>query len=139
MLLWDWCPTCLSYSEGKPNTWLRRGCNVTRLLLCVCLCGLLVAQQEEAPLHKIVTTVENVLAPVTVYDRNNNYVHGLTPDQFRIFDNNKEQNIHQVDVLLLVVVEDPELVRRQSVDVVVVTVVDGHRRQNVFYRGNDFV
>ena len=71
---------------------------MTRLLLCVCLCGLLVAQQEQGTLPKIVTTVENVLAPVTVYDRNNNYVHGLLPDQFRIFDNGKEQNIHQVDV-----------------------------------------
>jgi VWFA-related protein len=35
---------------------------------------------------------------VTVYDYRNNYVHGLTPDQFKIFDNGKEQNIHQVEV-----------------------------------------
>jgi VWFA-related protein len=62
------------------------------------VCGLLLAQQDQAPPNRIVTTVENVLAPVTVYDFRNNYVHGLTPEQFRIFDNGKEQNIHQVDV-----------------------------------------
>lgn len=71
---------------------------MTRLLLCVSVCGLLLAQQEKQPPTTIRTTVENVLAPVTVYDRNNNYVHGLTPDQFRIYDNGKEQNIHQVEV-----------------------------------------
>jgi VWFA-related protein len=56
------------------------------------------AQQEAAPPTTIRTTVENVLAPVTVYDRYGNYVHGLEPNQFRIFDNGKEQDIHQVDV-----------------------------------------
>jgi VWFA-related protein len=71
---------------------------VKRLLLCVCMCSLLVAQQDQGTIPRITTTVENVLAPVTVYDRNNNYVHGLAPEQFHIFDNGKEQNIHQVDV-----------------------------------------
>jgi VWFA-related protein len=33
-----------------------------------------------------------------VYDRAGNYVNGLEPNQFRIFDNGKEQNIHAVDV-----------------------------------------
>ena len=98
MLSWNWCHTCLNYSEGKPGTCLRRGYKVTRLLLCVSVCGLLLAQQEKQPPTTIRTTVENVLAPVTVFDRNNNYVHGLTPDQFRIYDNGKEQNIHQVEV-----------------------------------------
>ena len=37
------------------------------------------------------------MAPVLVYDKNGNYVDGLPPDQFRIYDNGKEQNI-QVDV-----------------------------------------
>jgi len=60
--------------------------------------GLLVAQQDQAPNTTIRTDVVNVLVPVTVYDRNNNYVHGLMPDQFRVFDNGKEQNIHQVEV-----------------------------------------
>ena len=32
-----------------------------------------------------------------VFDRNGDYVNGLRPEQFRLFDNDKEQNI-QVDV-----------------------------------------
>src|ERR1022692_1058510 len=99
MLLWNWCRTCWSCSEGKPDTRLRRGCNVNRLFLCLSLCGLLMAQQDQAPPPTIIrTTVENVLAPVTVYDRKNNYIHGLAADQFRLFDNGKEQDISQVDV-----------------------------------------
>ena len=38
-----------------------------------------------------------VQAPVLVFDRDGNYVDGLRPDQFHLFDNGKEQNIH-VDV-----------------------------------------
>ena len=38
-----------------------------------------------------------VVAPVSVVDRNGDYVDGLRPDQFHLFDNGKEQNI-QVDV-----------------------------------------
>ena len=37
------------------------------------------------------------MAPVVVLDREGQFVSGLTPDQFRLFDNGKEQNIH-VDV-----------------------------------------
>ena len=40
---------------------------------------------------------EYVVAPVLVFDRDGQYVNGLRPDQFRLFDNGKEQNI-QVDV-----------------------------------------
>ena len=43
------------------------------------------------------TTTTNVVAPVLVTDRSGNIVDGLQPPQFRLFDNNKEQNI-QVDV-----------------------------------------
>jgi len=43
------------------------------------------------------TTTSNVVAPVLVTDRGGNIVDGLQPAQFRLFDNNKEQNI-QVDV-----------------------------------------
>jgi VWFA-related protein len=43
-------------------------------------------------------TLQQVLAPVLVYDRNHNYVNGLTPDQFRLYDNGKEQNLTSVDV-----------------------------------------
>lgn len=43
------------------------------------------------------TTVDVVVAPVTVLDRDGNFVDGLRPDQFHLFDNEKEQNIN-VDV-----------------------------------------
>ena len=43
------------------------------------------------------TSVDVVAAPVLVYDRDGNYVSGLLPHQFHLFDNGKEQNI-QVDV-----------------------------------------
>ncbi len=42
-------------------------------------------------------SVDVVMAPVTVLDRNDDYVDGLQPNQFRLFDNDKEQNI-RVDV-----------------------------------------
>ena len=41
--------------------------------------------------------VEVVQAPVLVFDRDGNYVNGLQPHQFHLFDNGKEQNIN-VDV-----------------------------------------
>jgi VWFA-related protein len=34
------------------------------------------------------------VAPAVVFDRDDNYVAGIRPDQFRLFDNGKEQNIH---------------------------------------------
>jgi hypothetical protein len=42
------------------------------------------------------TTVNNLVAPVLVTDRDGNIVDGLQPAQFRLLDNGKEQNI-QVD------------------------------------------
>src|SRR5215510_6809333 len=42
-------------------------------------------------------SVQEVTAPVLVFDREGNYVNGLQPHQFHLFDNGKEQNI-QVDV-----------------------------------------
>jgi len=41
--------------------------------------------------------VDVVQAPVLVFDRDGNYVDGLQPNQFHLFDNGKEQNI-SVDV-----------------------------------------
>ena len=41
-------------------------------------------------------TVDYVVAPVLVFDRDGSYVNGIRKDQFRLFDNGKEQNI-QVD------------------------------------------
>jgi VWFA-related protein len=44
--------------------------------------------------------VSEVQAPVLVLDRDGQYVSGLQPEQFHLFDNGKEQNIH-VDVSYL--------------------------------------
>jgi VWFA-related protein len=66
------------------------------------LCGLLVGQQPPKPTEKapeqqepapIRVTVDYVSTPAWVYDRNGDYVNGLRPEQFRLFDNEKEQNI----------------------------------------------
>jgi VWFA-related protein len=78
-----------------------------RIPVLMLLGGLLAAQQtprvsptappeEPAPVT-IRVGVEEVVAPVNVYDREGAFVNGLRPDQFRLFDNGKEQNIH-VDV-----------------------------------------
>jgi len=79
-----------------------------RLLTVTLLCGLLLAQQQKPPqqqqtpdqdaLSIFKHTVNAVQFPVWVYDRKGNYVNGLTQDQFRVFDNGKEQNIAAVDV-----------------------------------------
>jgi VWFA-related protein len=73
------------------------------------LAGLLTAAlfaqgQQEAPKPADATSqpvfrvpVEVVVAPVSVMDRNGDNVDGLRPDQFHLFDNGKEQDIH-VDV-----------------------------------------
>jgi VWFA-related protein len=81
-----------------------------RIAAVTLLSGLLVAQQssnvpqqppQQVPSQpgtdpRFGTTVDYVVAPVLVFDRDNRYVNGIRPDQFRLFDNGKEQNI-QVD------------------------------------------
>ncbi len=52
---------------------------------------------QQPPPPVIRTTVDVVVAPVTVLDRDGNYVDGLRPEQFHLYDNDKEQNI-KVDV-----------------------------------------
>jgi VWFA-related protein len=47
---------------------------------------------------RFVVTLQQVLVPVLVWDRRHNNVNGLQPDQFRLYDNNKEQNLTSVDV-----------------------------------------
>jgi VWFA-related protein len=91
-----------------------------KLLLLIPFCGLLacllVAQQtaskqppsKQPPppvdltqtndLTNFTVTLQQVLAPVLVYDRKHNYVNGLTQDRFRLYDNGKEQNLTSVDV-----------------------------------------
>jgi VWFA-related protein len=51
--------------------------------------------QDQPPTFRAGT--EEVIAPVLVYSRDGGYVDGLRAEQFRLFDNGKEQNIH-VDV-----------------------------------------
>jgi len=72
-----------------------------RILLLSLLSGLLAGQQPEPVQPQstptIRTTVDVVVAPVLVFDRDGQYVSGLQPEQFHLFDNGKEQNI-QVDV-----------------------------------------
>ena len=75
-----------------------------RPILFTFVCGLLAAQQPQQPQQDpgqratiFRGGVEVVQAPVLVFDRDGNYVDGLQPHQFHLFDNGKEQNI-QVDV-----------------------------------------
>lgn len=86
-----------------------------RLIFATFLGGLLMAQQSSEPAKPAPTAAaqsqtsgdadllrfrvgaEYVAAPVVVFDRNGDYVNGLRPDQFHLFDNGKQQNI-QVDV-----------------------------------------
>jgi VWFA-related protein len=53
-------------------------------------------QQQE--IAKFITTLQQVLVPVLVFDRKHSFINGLQPDQFRLFDNDKEQNLASVDV-----------------------------------------
>ena len=78
-----------------------------RLPIAFFVCGLLAAQQQTPPQPQqeqgqtpptiFKGGVQLVTAPVLVYDRDGNYVNGLQPFQFHLYDNSKEQNIN-VDV-----------------------------------------
>jgi VWFA-related protein len=72
-----------------------------RVFLLSFLCGVLAAQQPQPPQESQPPIfrggVEVVQAPVLVFDRDGNYVNGLQPPQFHLYDNGKEQNIN-VDV-----------------------------------------
>jgi len=74
---------------------------MSRLPLLLLFCTLPLPAQEEQPITRLTTTVTNVLAPTLVYDRSGHMINGLQPDEFRIFDNGKEQNIHGVDVTFI--------------------------------------
>ena len=78
-----------------------------RVFLWMLLCGWLAAppnraqrpqKPEETPAVTIGVTVENVVAPVLVFDKQGSYVNSIRPDQFHLYDNTKEQNI-SVDVV----------------------------------------
>jgi VWFA-related protein len=88
---------------GTRNVWNFMA--IFRWLLTVPLAAGLFAQgQQDSAKPQTATepptfrqTVEEVVAPVSVVDRNGDNVDGLRPEQFHLFDNDKEQNIH-VDV-----------------------------------------
>src|SRR5215471_7432853 len=105
MLSWNWCPTCLNCYEAEPNTprfiFMIR---MLRLPIALFACGLFAQQntppQPATPQEEPITIrvgTELVTAPVLAFDRDGNYVNGLQPAQFHLFDNGKEQNIN-VDV-----------------------------------------
>jgi VWFA-related protein len=86
---------------------------MSRFFALALVCGLLAAQQstktpskqspppdEQRPQDDLTFygTVEELVTPVLVLDRNGDYVSNLRPDQFRIFDNGREQSIRSVDV-----------------------------------------
>lgn len=78
-----------------------------RLFLTLSGASLLAQQQPQQPPQTLPAqqdqplvfreSVEEVTAPVLVFDNDGNYVNGLQPFQFHLLDNGKEQNI-QVDV-----------------------------------------
>ena len=65
--------------------------------MLLCVDGALELYSQDPPDQTFRTTVNVVMAPVTVLDRHGEYVSGLQPPDFRLLDNGKEQNI-KVDV-----------------------------------------
>src|SRR5581483_7422384 len=99
MLSWKWCRTCWNCSVGTRNTLRPVRNSMRRLFAIVLLAPFVLAQNrddvEVPPPFRVSTDL--VVAPVTVFDRSGGYVNGIQPEQFHLFDNDKEQNIH-VDI-----------------------------------------
>jgi VWFA-related protein len=69
---------------------------MTKVIVLVCLAGLLPAQDPAKPDPSdkpIVVTFPFVLTPVTVTDRHGDFVPGLTTNDFKLFDNGRLQKI----------------------------------------------
>jgi VWFA-related protein len=64
-----------------------------RIIVAGLLALTLIAQQPESPPPVIRATVNVVVAPVTITDRDGNYINDLKPSDFRLFDNGKPQDI----------------------------------------------
>src|SRR5437763_3476157 len=108
MLSWSWYRTCSIYYEAALNMFDANRLS-RRLFLSLTGASLLAQQQppQQPPVQPPAEqadqplvfreSVEEVTAPVLVFDHDGNYVNGLQPQQFHLFDNGKEQNI-QVDV-----------------------------------------
>ena len=73
---------------------------MSRIFALTLLCSLLLAQSRNEPSEgppPFRVSTDLVVAPVTVFDRQGAYVNGIQQDQFHLYDNDKEQNIH-VDI-----------------------------------------
>jgi VWFA-related protein len=68
-----------------------------RPLLAVLTASALFAQQDDLPERTFRATVDVVVAPTIVTDDDGRYINGLRPEQFRLYDNGKLQDI-RVDV-----------------------------------------
>ena len=71
-----------------------------RIFALSLLCPLLFAQSRNDPVEvppPFRVSTDLVVAPVTVFDRSGSYVNGIEANQFHLYDNDKEQNIH-VDI-----------------------------------------
>ena len=73
-----------------------------QLVLCALVPALLSAAQEPSPKEtpgtgefKIIENVKYVTVPVTVFNKDGNFVNGLLPKDFRVFDNGREQSVSQ--------------------------------------------
>jgi VWFA-related protein len=85
-----------------------------KLLSLACLAAMVTAQTpQEAPKPddnnaKFSTTLKLVLVPVSVTERNGDFVNGLTPYDFELYDNNKPQAIteditsHPISLVLVI-------------------------------------
>jgi VWFA-related protein len=62
-------------------------------LIWVVFASVLLLGQDSQPPTPFQTTVNIVVAPTTVTDRDGNFVHGLQPQDFRLYDNESLQNI----------------------------------------------
>src|SRR6266704_6842776 len=78
-----------------------------RFVLGICAAAL-AAGQGDPPKADIRESFQFVLAPVSVTDRDGKFVDGLTPLDFRLLDNGKEQKItedvasHPISLVVLV-------------------------------------
>lgn len=72
--------------------------------------GLFAQQPAEQPGLTIRTAVTNVIAPTTVLDRQGNFVSDLQPKDFKLFDNDKLQDIREdisfLPISLVVIVQN---------------------------------
>jgi len=62
-------------------------------LICIGLAGAALLAQDSQPTTGFKTTVNVVVAPTVVTDRQGNFINGLQPHEFRLYDNNSLQDI----------------------------------------------